>query len=128
MSTWLKNELSKIAESDDLHIAPLRKNGMVYGPPSWIWSMAVDGALYVRPYNGTKSSWHQTAIRQKAGRIIAAGMTKDVTFEAVRRSTSGSMKRIARNNRASPYLNPMIGPDTQAATVNVIPRATRRTT
>jgi hypothetical protein len=83
MSAWPKNELSKIAEADDLHIAPLRENGVTYGTPTWIWSVAVDGALYVRAYNGTKSRWYQAAMRQKAGRITAAGMTKDVAFEAV---------------------------------------------
>jgi hypothetical protein len=34
----------------------------------------------VRGYNGQNSRWYQAAVRQKAGRIIAAGMTKEVTF------------------------------------------------
>jgi len=98
MSAWSKNELSKISEADDLHIAPFREDGVTSGTPTWIWSVAVDGALYVRAYNGTKSRWYQAAMRQKAGRITAAGMTKDVTFEAVNaRSTTGSMKPIARS-------------------------------
>jgi hypothetical protein len=45
MSAWSKNELSKIAEADDLHIAPLRDDGRTYGTPTWIWSVAVDGAM-----------------------------------------------------------------------------------
>jgi hypothetical protein len=32
--------------------------------------------------------WYQAALKQKEGRIIAAGMTKEVTFEAV----DGKMK------------------------------------
>jgi hypothetical protein len=43
----------------------------------------VDDALYVRAYNGQNSRWYQASLRQKAGRIIAAGVTKEVTFEAV---------------------------------------------
>ncbi len=43
--------------------------------------MAVDDALYGRAYNGQKSRRHQAAMRQKARRIAAAGMTKEVTFE-----------------------------------------------
>ena len=81
MSAWSKNELSKMAEADDLHIAPLREDGVTYGTPTWIWSVAVDGGLYVRAYNGTRSRWYQAAMRQKVGRITTAGMTKDVTFE-----------------------------------------------
>jgi Uncharacterized protein conserved in bacteria (DUF2255) len=52
MSTWLKDELRKIAEADDLHISPFREDGATYGTPTWIWSVAVDDALYVRGYNG----------------------------------------------------------------------------
>jgi hypothetical protein len=78
MTTWSKDELRKIAEADDLHIAPFREDGMTYGTPTWIWSVAVDDALYVRGYNGQNSRWYRAAARQKAGRIIAAGMTKEV--------------------------------------------------
>src|SRR3989441_12062341 len=83
MSTWPKDELRKIAEADDLHISPFREDGKTYGTPTWIWSVVVDDALYVRAYNGRKSRWYQAAIRQKAGRIIAAGIMKDVAFERV---------------------------------------------
>ncbi len=83
MAKWSKDELGRIAEADDLHIAPLRDDGATIGTPAWIWSVAVDGALYVRAYNGTASRWHRAALRQKAGRIIAAGMTREVGFEPV---------------------------------------------
>src|SRR5437899_6638149 len=83
MMTWSKDDLRKIAEADDLHISPFRDDGKTYGTPTWIWSVAVDGELYVRGYNGQDSRWYQAAVRQKAGRIIAAGMTKEVGFEPV---------------------------------------------
>lgn len=72
-----------VAEADDLHIAPFREDGVTYGTPTWIWSVAVEDALYVRGYNGQNSRWYQAAVRQKAGRITAAGITREVTFEPV---------------------------------------------
>src|SRR5260370_3585904 len=63
--------------------APFRDDGVTCGTPTWIWLAAVAGALYVRGYNGQKSRWYQAAVRQKAGRIAAAGMTKEVSFEPV---------------------------------------------
>src|SRR5436305_15068329 len=81
--TWTKGELEKIAETDDLHISPFRDDGETYGTPTWIWSVVVDGDLYVRAYNGKASRWYQAAVRQKAGGITAAGMTKDVTLEPI---------------------------------------------
>jgi len=83
MAEWPEDELSAIAESDDLHVAPFREDGETYGTPTWIWSARVDDALYVRAYNGQDSSWYQAAIRENAGKIEAAGMTKEVTFEPI---------------------------------------------
>src|SRR6266545_4447349 len=54
MRTWSKDELRRIAEADDLHISPFREDGVTYGTPTWIWSVAA-----------------------------SAGMTKEVTFEPV---------------------------------------------
>jgi hypothetical protein len=123
--TWPKNELHKIAEADDLHIAPFREDGVTYGTPTWIWSVAVDDALYVRGYNGQKSRWYQAALHQKAGRIIAAGMTKEVTFEAVDGPIQNRIDDAYRAKyRSSPYLKPMIGAHARAATVKIMPRKT----
>lgn len=83
MATWPNDELRKIAEADDPHIWPFREDGVTYGTPTWIWSVAVDDALYVRACNGQESRWYWAAIRQKAGRITAAGMAKEVTFQPV---------------------------------------------
>ena len=80
-NAWPQDELRRIAETDDLHIAPFRDDGATFGTPTWIWSVVVYGDLYVRAYNGTRSRWYQAALRQKAGRIRAAGMTKEVSFE-----------------------------------------------
>ena len=123
MAEWTKHELRKIAETDDLHIAPFRDDGVTYGTPTWIWSVAVGGALYVRAYNGTASRWYQAALRQKAGRITAAGMAKEVAFEPIRGSINDSIDDAYRSKYAkSPYLKPMIGAQARAATIRIILR------
>lgn len=123
MSTWQKEALQRIAEADDLHIAPFREDGKTYGTPTWIWSVAVGDALYVRAYNGVDSRWYKAALRQKAGRIIAAGMTKEVSFEPVEGSINERIDEAYRVKYASsPYLKPMISARARAATVKVMPR------
>jgi hypothetical protein len=129
MCKWSRDELRKIAEADDLHIAPFREDGVTYGTPTWIWSVAVDDALYARGYNGQSSRWYQAAVRQKAGRIIAAGMTKEVTFETVDGAINDNIQsRIDDAYRAkyhnSPYVKPMIGLHARAATVKIMPTET----
>ena len=127
MTKWSKDELRRIAAADDLHIAPLREDGATYGTPTWIWSVAVDDALYVRPYNGKNSRWYQAAMRQKAGRITAAGLTKEVTFAPVKGPINDRIDQAYRRRyRDSPYLDPMIGAGPRAATVRIAPREDRR--
>jgi len=123
MTAWSKEELRRIAEADDLHISPFREDGVTYGTPTWIWSVAVGDALYVRAYNGQKSRWYQAATRQKAGRIIAAGMTKEVAFELVEGPINDLIDEAYRKKyRGSAYLSPMIGGCARSATVRVVPR------
>jgi hypothetical protein len=123
MVTWAKGKLRKIAERDDLHIAPLRDDGVTFGTPTWIWSVAVGGDLYVRAYNGKNSRWYQAAVRQKAGRITAAGMTKEVTFEPVDGPINDRIDEAYRAKyRSSEYLGPMIGARARSATVKIMPR------
>ncbi|MGH6641696.1 MAG: DUF2255 family protein [Hypericibacter sp.] len=123
MIPWPKDDLRKIAEADDLHISPFRDDGVTCGTPTWIWSVAVGDALYVRGYNGQNSRWYQAALRQKAGRITAAGMTKEVGFEPVDGPVNDRIDDAYRAKyRGSPYLGPMIGSRARAATVKVMPR------
>ena len=93
MATWSKEELSRIAATDDLHIASFREDGGTYGTPTWIWSVAVDGALYVRGYNGQSSRWYQAAVRQRAGRMTAAGYDERGRVRADRRARDAGPRR-----------------------------------
>ncbi|WP_145132944.1 DUF2255 family protein [Paenibacillus sp. Y412MC10] len=122
MSTWSKEELNRITESDDLHISPFREDGVTYGTPTWIWSVVVGDSLYVRAYYGQNSRWYQAAVQQKAGRITVAGMTKEVAFEPVEGEIGDLIDHAYRTKyKGSPYLNSMISTRARSATVKVVP-------
>ncbi len=115
-----KDEVAKIAQNDDFHIAPFREDGETYGTPTWIWSVMVDGNLYVRAYNGVNSRWYQAALSQKAGKIEAAGMVKKVNFEPVSGSINDKIDEAYREKYSdSSYLGSMISDRAKAATVHV---------
>jgi hypothetical protein len=125
MSFWTREELRKIADTDDLRISPFREDGTTYGTPTWIWSVVVDDSLYVRAYNGTASRWYKAAMQQKRGRIKAAAMTKDVTFEPVDESMNDRIDEAYRGKyKTSSYLPPMIGKRSRSATVKIEPNNT----
>ena len=116
------NELSKIDKADDLRIAPFREDGKTYGTPTWIWEVVVNGNLYVRAYNGVSSRWYKSAMQQKGGRIIAAGMTKEVAFEPVQGDINNKIDEAYKAKySSSPYLQAMISNRAKAATVRIIP-------
>ncbi|MEJ2635213.1 MAG: DUF2255 family protein [Calditrichia bacterium] len=124
MKKWSKNELIKLSETDDLHISPFREDGKTYGTPTWIWSVVVDDELFVRAYNGRNSSWYKAAVNQKAGRITAAGMTREVIFEQADADAglNDSIDDAYRKKySSSPYLDAMISHRARSSTVKVIP-------
>jgi hypothetical protein len=123
MAQWPVDELAKIAAADDLHIAPFREDGSTYGTPTWVWSVVVNGELYVRAYNGPQSRWYRAAMRQKAGRITVAGITRDVTFANVDARLNDRVDEAYREKySSSTYLSPMIGERARTTTVCVEPR------
>ena len=123
MSAWDQAELRKITQADDLHISPFREDGKTYGTPTWIWSVAVEGELDVRAYNGRNSRWRQAALRQKAGRITAAGTTNEVAFAPVEGPINDRIDEAYRAKyRESPYLAPMVAERARSATIKITPR------
>ena len=104
---WNQNELSQIIKADD---------------PTWIWCVEVDGSLYVRAYNGQRSSWYQAALREKAGKIVAAGMTKEVRFESVEGDINTQIDNAYKAKyQGSGYLNHMITGASRNATIRITP-------
>jgi hypothetical protein len=118
---WSTGELRKIAATDDLHVSPFREDGVTYGTPTWIWSVVVDGDLYVRAYNGKRSRWYQAALHQKTGRVTAAGVTIEVSFEPLEGSINDRIDEAYRTKyKGSPYLAPMINARARAATMRIM--------
>lgn len=124
MTAWTTDELQAIAATDDFHIAPFRADGITLGTPTWIWSVVVDGHVYVRAYNGTASRWYQSARTQGAGRITSGGVEKDVAFTLVTDDLLNDSVDGAYEAKygTSPYFPPMVTAKTRAATVRVDPR------
>jgi hypothetical protein len=119
---WLNDQLERIGDTDDLHIAPFREDGVTYGTPTWIWSVVVDGTLYVRAYHGKKSRWYNAAVNKHAGKIVAAGMDIEVGFETADGAINDRIdEAYGTKYRGSPYLGDMVSARARAATVKITP-------
>lgn len=125
MTSWSSKDINRIAATDDLHIAPFRADGATYGTLTWIWSVVVDGRLFVRPWNGIRSRWYQSAIAQMGGRIAVAGDIFDVSFAPAQADLQERIDSAYRDKYAdSSYLPPMVAPGPRTATIEITPRAT----
>ncbi len=79
MTSWTNDELKKIETTEELQIAPLRRDGTL-GKQVTIWVVRVNDDLYVRSYRGNDGAWYRSARVYHQGRIRAGGVEKAVTF------------------------------------------------
>lgn len=123
MTAWPEDVIARIAQTDDLHIAPHHPDRTTTGTLTWIWSVVVDGRLFVRAWSGLKGRWYQAAIAQRTGVITAAGGRFDVAFAPI--ADVGLLDRVdavyEKKYAGSPYLPPMVAAGPRAATVEVTP-------
>ncbi|AQX16961.1 MULTISPECIES: DUF2255 family protein [Tessaracoccus] len=124
MPSWPPQIIDQIAATDDLRIAPHHAGGTTTGTPTWIWSVVVDGRLFVRAWNGTRGKWYRSAIAQRTGKITSAGQVHDVEFAPITDPDLNSRIDAAYNAKyaGSPYLPPMVSTGPKAATVEITPR------
>lgn len=120
---FTENELTRINDADDLKISPFREDGITYGTPTWIWEVVVKDGLYVRAYNGTSSRWYRSALKQKTGRIHAAGLLIEVCFEPVSDPVVNQLigQAYRKKYSKSPYMVHMISSTAAEATIMISP-------
>jgi len=77
MSTWTRDELTKIEAADELDLASVRTDGKLRNPVT-MWVVRHGNDLYVRSVNGRESSWFRGAQARHEAHIHAGGVDKDV--------------------------------------------------
>ena len=87
MNTWTNDELQRIADAEELEIAPVRRNGELRRATP-IWVVRAGDELYVRAAYGANQGWHGVARRSHRARIAAGGIERDVTVEDADRGSS----------------------------------------
>jgi hypothetical protein len=127
MTTWTSDELTKIGTAEELEIASLWHDGTLRNPVT-IWVVRIGDDLYVRSYRGRGGAWFRAALVRHEGHIRAGGVEKDVTFVEEADSTINDQIDAAYRTKyrryGAQYVNPMVAPEAQAATLKLMPRST----
>lgn len=79
MTTWTSDELTRLDDADEMHIAATRRDGSLRTPVV-VWMVRLGDELYTRSVNGPDASWFRGAHAHHQGRISANGVEKDVSF------------------------------------------------
>jgi hypothetical protein len=123
MTQWTKDELTKIGGAEELQVAPRRRDGTLRRPVT-IWVVPHDENLYVRSVRGPAGSWFRGAHEGHGGRISAAGLEKDVTFEDDHNLNDevDAAYRAKYRRYAGRILNSILAPEARSTTIKLVPR------
>lgn len=119
---WSKEELQEISGADEFHIGPANEDESK-GSIVHIWSIVIEGVVYVRGNQGRRSHWYQTALVRGSGRISIAGITRDVIFEPVDKKSmieqiDEEYKKKYQNHEQLKWL---LSESARSATLKVVP-------
>ena len=127
MTSWTRHDLERIGAAEEMQLASFKEDGTLRKPVP-IWVVRVGDDLYVRAYRGREGAWFRHIQLRHEGRIVAGGVTKDVTFvdvnddEALNNEIDVAYQSKYRRYSAT-YVDPMIAPQARATTLKLVPSA-----
>jgi hypothetical protein len=125
-SMWTSDELDRIGEADELRLASTRRDGTLRKPVT-VWVVRIGDDLFVRSAYGRNSSWFRRTLERHDGHIQAGGVDKDVEFVEAGDDVKDEIDAAYRTKYQrypAEYVDPMVSPDVQAATIRLVPRGT----
>ncbi len=127
MTTWTRDELTKIGTAEELEIASLRRDGTLRNPVT-IWVVRCGDDLYVRAVNGRTGAWFRgTQVRQE-GHIQAGGVDKDVNFvdepDPEINAQIDAAYRTKYRRYAANIVGSILTPAARSSTIKLVPRPT----
>ena len=127
MAAWTNDELDKVAAADELELASTRRDGRLRKPVT-IWVVRHGDDLYVRSVQGRTAAWFRSTQVRHEGHIRAGGVQKDVTFVDADHDDIDDQIDAAYRAKYRRYgdrfINLMVSPEAQAATIKLVPRTT----
>jgi hypothetical protein len=125
--SWTTDELDRIGDADELHIAPRRKDGTLRRAVP-IWVVRVDDELYMRSWRGDGGRWYGAAKASGEAHISAGGISKDVALLAAGDEINDAVDAAfgEKYGRYTGYVEPMVAPQARATTLRLLPRAEAR--
>jgi len=121
VATWTAEELDRIDQAEELHLATRRRDG---GLSRYVtmWVVRAGDHLYVRSAYGPGNPWYRRARDAGEGRVRAGGVERDVTFAPADPAVQGDINAAyhAKYDRYGPQIvGSVTGPDAHAVTIRL---------
>jgi hypothetical protein len=121
-ATWTPADLDIIAAAGEIEIA-LRRAAGTLRQATTIWIVRVGDDLYIRSYRGPTSGWYRAARHTHEGRLRAAGIERDVTFDPDHDAEPTAIDDAYRAKYGrSTYVDAMVAPSVATTTLRLVPR------
>jgi hypothetical protein len=123
MGNWSTQDLAAIDGAEEIGLASRRPDGTLR-PFVTMWMVAVDGELYVRSAYGPDNPWYRRAVTSGEGRIRAAGIEADVSFEKAAPDAAAAIdaRYHAKYDRYGPKIvGTVVGEQAAGVTLRLVP-------
>ena len=125
MASWRSDELTRIGGSEEVDIAPIRRDGTVHHRVT-VWLLRHADDLYVRSaVKGRGAAWFRGVQQTHQGRIWAGAMEKDVTFVDADHGLDDEIDAAYRSKYrryAGRILNTCLTAEARSTTLRLMPR------
>jgi hypothetical protein len=124
VTTWLRDELERIGDADELQLASCRPDGSLR-PYVTMWVVRAGDGLYVRSAYGPDNPWYRRATASGNGRIRAAGIERDVSFAQASAEVQGDIDAAyhAKYDSYGPRIvGSVTGSGARQVTIRLVPR------
>lgn len=82
MSTWDPAAIEQVATNDEIRLAVDKQDGSA-GKPVIMWSVDVDGEVYVRAVYGDTSPWYRRALVTETGELKVGSLQARVAIRLI---------------------------------------------
>jgi hypothetical protein len=80
MTMWTSDELTAIETTDEVQLAPRRRDGSL-ATARTVWAVRVGDDVFARSVNGPSAAWYSGVQERHQGHVEVGGVSRDVVFE-----------------------------------------------
>jgi hypothetical protein len=122
MTVWRDEELADIGATDELRIAPRRRDGTLQRPRI-IWVVRRGEDVYVRSVHGPDGTWFRGVQVTHAGHVSAGGVDADVVLEDADHALDDEIDEAYRRKygRSSTAVDRITSPEARSTTLRFVP-------